>query len=122
VRCALVQGLRRIPQQRDFAGNNVVKHRAHAHPYGDLVLAQPNIHVDLFIAAARARRDRVFAQFLRPSFQPLIPKCAFISFEEIEKQMKQLESFSVESGARVSGLLRGEKFKIPENIQYPAGL
>jgi hypothetical protein len=85
----------------------------------DLVLAQPNTHVDLYLAAPTSRRGRVHSQLLRPTFQPLLPKCAFISFEEIEKQTKHLESFSIENGARVSGLLRGEKFAVPEHFIYP---
>ncbi len=88
----------------------------------DLILAQPNIQIELYIAAARARRDRVYAQLLRPSFQPLLPKCEFLAFEDIENQMKQLETFPVESGARVSGLVRGEKFSMPEHSVYPSGL
>jgi hypothetical protein len=88
----------------------------------DLVLAQPNIRIDLFIAAARTKRERVYMQLLRPSLQPLLPKCAFLSFEEIEKQMKHLEALPLDAGTRVSGLIRGEKFKIPEHFLYPSGL
>ncbi len=88
----------------------------------DLVLAQPNIHIDLFIAAARAKRERVHTQLLRPSFNTLLPKCAFLSFEEVERQMKHLETLPLDSGARVSGLIRGEKFKIPEHFLYPSGI
>jgi len=88
----------------------------------DLVLAQPNIRIELFIAAMRAKRERVYSQLLRPSFQPLLTKCAFLSFEEIEKQMKHLEALPLDSGTRVSGLVRGEKFKIPEHFLYPSGL
>jgi hypothetical protein len=88
----------------------------------DLVLAQPNVQIELYIAAAKARRERVYSQLLRPSFQPLMPKCQFLAFEEIEKQVKQLENFPVESGARVSGLVRGERFSVTDHIPYPTGL
>lgn len=88
----------------------------------DLVLAQPNIQIDLFIAASRARRERVYSQLLRPSFRTLISKCSFISFEEIETQAKRLEVLSSGTDARVSGLIRGERFNIPEHYSYPAEL
>jgi len=88
----------------------------------DLVLAQPNVQIDLNIVAARKRREKVYTQLLRPSFQSLLPKCGFIPFEEIENQMKHLETFPLETGARVSGLLRGERFGLPEHLVYPEGL
>jgi len=88
----------------------------------DLVLAQPNVQIELYLAAGKAKRDRVYAQLLRPSFQPLLPKCEFITFEDIEKQMERLQTFPVESGARVSGLVRGEKFSMPEHVLYPSGV
>ena len=56
----------------------------------DLVLAQPNIQIDLYLAAASARRERVYNQLLRPSFQMLLQKCEFISFEKIAEQMNYL--------------------------------
>jgi hypothetical protein len=88
----------------------------------DLVLAQPNVQIELYIAAGKARRDKVRGQLLRPSFQPLLPKCEFVSFEDIERQMEHLQTFPVESGARVSGLIRGEKFSIPDHLLYPSGV
>src|SRR6266566_6778143 len=47
----------------------------------DLVLAQPNNQIDLYLAADQARRDKVRAQLMRPSFQQLIEKCQFVSFD-----------------------------------------
>jgi hypothetical protein len=85
----------------------------------DLVLAQPNIQTDLYVAASKNRRDRVSNQLLRLTFQSLLPRCEFISFEDIERQMKQLETIPVEKGARVSGLVRGEKFHLPDHFVYP---
>jgi hypothetical protein len=85
----------------------------------DLVLAQPNIQIDLYLAAASARRERVYNQLLRPSFQTLLQKCEFISFERIAEQMNYLEGLPLESGARVTGLVRGEKFKFPDHFLYP---
>jgi hypothetical protein len=87
----------------------------------DLVLAQPNIQIGLFITAPRSRRGRVQTQLMRPTFQALIPQCAFIAFEDMESQMKQLGSISVEAGVKVSGLVRGEKFSIPDHYLYPDG-
>jgi hypothetical protein len=85
----------------------------------DLVLAQPNIQIDLYILAAKARRERVFSQLLRPSFQALLPKCGFLTFEHISEQMNHLDRFPVESGARISGLIKAEKFEMPEHFLYP---
>lgn len=88
----------------------------------DLVLAQPNIQIDLNIVSAKKRRDKVYAQLLRPSFQSLLPKCGFIPFEDVETQMTRLDSFPLEAGARVSGLLRPERFELPEHVVYPEGV
>jgi hypothetical protein len=49
----------------------------------DLVLAQPNITIDLHIVAPLNRRETVKKNILRPSFQPLRRKCSYISFEEV---------------------------------------
>lgn len=88
----------------------------------DLVLAQPNNQIELYVVAGSNRRERVQAQLLRPSFQSLISRCEFLSFEAVEEQMKRLEAFPVERGARVSGLVQGERFTIPEHYVYPSGV
>ena len=88
----------------------------------DLVLAQPNNQIELYIVAATQRRERVQAQLLRPSFQSLIPHCEFLSFESVEEQMRRLEAFPMDRGARVSGLVQGERFTIPEHYVYPSGV
>lgn len=85
----------------------------------DLVLAQPNNQIQLYIAASRQRRDKVRSQLMRPSFQQLLARCEFVAFEYIEAQTGRLQNFSAESGARVTGLLRGERFELPENLFYP---
>jgi hypothetical protein len=82
----------------------------------DLVLAQPNVNVDLYISAPLRRRNKVLTELLRPSFQHLLPKCQYLSFEEVEKQATQLDQFPVDAGARVSGLIRGERFSVPESF------
>jgi len=88
----------------------------------DLVLAQPNNQIQLFIIAPSRRRERVQAQLLRPSFQSLIACCEFVSFETVEAQMKKLEALSPDGGTRVSGLIKGERFAIPEHYIYPTGV
>jgi hypothetical protein len=88
----------------------------------DLVLAQPNIQIDLFLAAPRSRRDRVQSQLFRPSFQSLAAKCQFLTFEDVESQMERLQGIPLDKGARVSGLVRGEKFEVPEHYVYPTNL
>jgi len=86
----------------------------------DLVLAQPNNQIDLYIVANRARRQKVYNQLIRPSFHSLIGKCEFFAFEEIDEQIDRLAGIPVERGARVSGLVKGEKFVLPENFVYPS--
>ena len=88
----------------------------------DLVLAQPNNQIDLYIVANLSRREKVQNQLIRPSFQALISRCEFIGFDSLEEQLKRLESFPLDSGARVSGLIRGEQFEMPEHYIYTSGV
>lgn len=88
----------------------------------DLVLAQPNIRVELYLAAPRARRGRVHGQLMRPSFRSLLTKCAFITFEEVDRLVKQVEDLEIDRGTRISGLIRGERFEMPEGFAYPVDL
>jgi hypothetical protein len=88
----------------------------------DLVLAQPNVRIDLYVAAPGTRRRKVENQLMRQTFQPLIPKCRFLSFEDIDDQMHKLDGISFDSGARVSGLIQGERFTLPEHYAYPSDL
>jgi len=85
----------------------------------DLVLAQPNNQIELYLAAGRARRNKVYSQLLRPSFQPLLTRCEFIAFEDIEEKTSYLERLPLGAGARVTGLLHGERFQVPEHLIYP---
>ena len=86
----------------------------------DLVLSQPNNKIDLYIVASAARRERVHQQLIRPSFQSLIPRCQFVGFDFVEEQVKRLEALSPDADARVSGLIRGESFSVPEHSLYPS--
>jgi len=88
----------------------------------DLVLSQPNNQIDLYIVAARAKRGKVYNQLLRPSFQSLVQRCEFLPFEDVDEQLKWLEGIPIDSGTRVSGLIRGERFEIPDHCAYPAGV
>lgn len=88
----------------------------------DLVLAQPNNQIDLYIVASQSKRQKVFNQLIRPSFHFLIPMCEFFAFEDIEGAMKRIENIPVERGARVTGLVSGERFKLPESYVYPTGV
>lgn len=88
----------------------------------DLVLAQPNNLIDLYIVADKSRRDRVHNQLIRPSFQSLISKCEFVSFASIDEQTRRLESLTLHEGARVSGLIQGERFTLPNHYIYPSGV
>jgi len=88
----------------------------------DLVLSQPNNRIDLYVAATKSRRDKVKAQMTRPSFQTLATRCQYLAFEFIEEQYDRLETFSLGSETRVSGLIRGEQFELSDHPLYPEGL
>ncbi len=88
----------------------------------DLVLSQPNNQIELYIVAAQGRRAKVFNQLIRPTFQPLLPQCKFLSFESVEEQLDRVEKLSVDEDVRVSGLIRGERFSLPEHYVYPTGI
>ncbi|MGH7868738.1 MAG: hypothetical protein ACREP9_14180, partial [Candidatus Dormibacteraceae bacterium] len=78
--------------------------------------------IELYVAASRARRDKVYRQLLRPSFQSLLPKCQYLAFEDIGKQIERLRTFTANSEVQVTGLLRGERFEVPDHVLYPDGL
>jgi hypothetical protein len=86
--------------------------------FSDLVLAQPNNQIDLYIAAAGNRRDRVYNQLIRPTFHTLLETCRFLPFESIEEGVSQIDGLP--KSARVSGLIQGEKFDLPDDFDYPA--
>jgi hypothetical protein len=88
----------------------------------DLILSQPNNQIDLYVAAASTRRERVRAQLMRPSFQPLLPRCQYVTFETIEDQIQRIAGFPVDQGARITGLVRGERFTLPDHYAYPPDL
>lgn len=88
----------------------------------DLTLAQPNNQIDLYIAAPERRKPRVFDQLIRPSFQSLIGACRFISFEEIDKVIDRIAVLNLGESGRVSGLVPGEIFNMPEHVTYPVNL
>ena len=85
----------------------------------DLVLAQPNMQIELYVAASIARRNKVYSQLLRPSFQFLLTRCKFLPFEDVEEKISHLKSLPLEAGARVTGLVHGERFEVPEHLLYP---
>ena len=88
----------------------------------DLVLAQPNNAIDLFIVADGSRRARVLNQLIRPSFQELAKQCRFLRFAVVEDAISRIESLRLTKGARVSGLLQGERFSMPDEYIYPSGV
>jgi hypothetical protein len=85
----------------------------------DLVLAQPNNQIELYLVSSTARRNKVYSQLARPSFHLLIDTCRFLSFEEVDRTLDQLSKIPLHAGARVTGLLRGEKFDAPDGLLYP---
>jgi hypothetical protein len=88
----------------------------------DLALAQPNNLIDLYIVADSSRRGKVENQLIRPSFHSLISRCEFVSFASIEEQVNRLSTLALHEDARVSGLIQGERFSLPEHYVYPSGV
>jgi hypothetical protein len=88
----------------------------------DLVLAQPNNQIALFVVAPAERREKVFNQLIRPSFRALAHRCEFLSFEEVDDAVERVESLSDNTSIRVSGLLEGEQFEFDDHYIYPTGV
>jgi|ERR1051326_225324 hypothetical protein len=88
----------------------------------DLVLAQPNNQIDLYVVASNNRRERVQNQLIRPSFQQLLTQCRFVDFESIESQLERLKAVQTAKGVRVTGLIEGEQFSLPDHYVYPGGV
>jgi len=88
----------------------------------DRVLAQPNNAIELFIVADGVRRARVLNQLIRPSFQELAKQCRFLRFDIVDDAINRIESLKLTKGARVSGLLEGERFSMPDEYIYPSGV
>jgi hypothetical protein len=86
----------------------------------DLVLAQPNNQIRLFIVAPTSRRQKVFNQLIRPSFHTLAKQCEF--FESVEDALNRLRSLGTRKDVRVSGLLKGETFEFDDHYIYPTGV
>jgi hypothetical protein len=84
----------------------------------DLTLAQPNNQIELYIAAPERRKPRVFDQLIRPSFRSLLDGCRFISFEDIDKLSERINTLGLGSLGRVTGLVQGETFTLPDHINY----
>src|SRR5437773_3662635 len=78
----------------------------------DLVLAQPNNQIRLFVVAAAGRREKVFNQFIRPSFHALAGQCEFLSFEMVDDAVSRIVSLKGGQALRVSGLLEGERYQL----------
>jgi len=88
----------------------------------DLVLAQPNNQIALFIVAPSNRRAKVFNQLIRPSFHALATRCEFLSFEKVDEAISRVEALKGTNGVRVSGLLQAERFEFGDEYVYPTGV
>lgn len=85
----------------------------------DLVLGQPNNRIDLYIAASEERRALVSRQLMRPTFQPLLPRCQFLGFSQLRSQLERLDALQGDASIQVSGLVNGERFEMPDHMLYP---
>ena len=75
----------------------------------DLIVSQPNARIELCIAAAERRRENVRRQLSRPTFQDLVRRCGFLTFEAITAARKRLDALGEDEGLRVAGLLNFEE-------------
>jgi len=88
----------------------------------DLVLAQPNNQIRLFVVAGVGRREKVFNQLIRPSFHALAGQCEFLSFEVVDDAVNRIESLKGGRALRVSDLLEGERFQFQDQYIYSTGV
>jgi hypothetical protein len=86
----------------------------------DLALSQPNNRIDLYVVASESRRQAVYSQLTRPSFHPLISQCRYLGFATIDEQYSRILNMGVDTGTRVAGLIKGERFELPDNYVYPS--
>jgi hypothetical protein len=63
----------------------------------DLLARQPNISVPLFLVAPEERREKVFSQVNRPTFDrmmpPLVDVCRYISFEGLREALAAAQNY-----------------------------
>jgi hypothetical protein len=52
----------------------------------------------------------------------LVPQCAFLAFEDVDEQLNKIESIRKDQGVRITGLVKGERFTLPEAYVYPTGI
>ena len=83
----------------------------------DLVLAQPNVLIDLNLVAPESSRQRVASQLARPSFRALAPKVQYVTFRQVDECIERLSTLP--EHARVSGLLRGERLVSENTTIHP---
>lgn len=76
----------------------------------DLVLAQPNVTIDLNIVAPTKRRELVRKNILRPTFARLRPKCSYITFEEVTTKYALVKDILRKQQAQIRDFLESEKF------------
>jgi len=88
----------------------------------DLALAQPNNQIQMHIVASASKRERVRDQLFRHTFRPLLSGCEFVTFEAIQQRFSHIETIGMDSGVRVTGLIQGERFQLPEHYVYPTSL
>ena len=82
----------------------------------------PVAKCDFSVVAAAGRREKVFNQFIRPSFHALAGQCEFLSFEMVDDAVSRIESLKGGKALRVSGLLEGERFQLQDQYIYPTGV
>jgi hypothetical protein len=61
---------------------------------GDLIAAEPNVNIPLYIVAPESKRERVFTELARPLFRygtdPSVEEaCSYISFEALAAAFEQ---------------------------------
>ena len=85
----------------------------------DLIISQPNNNIDIYVSANSDRRSHLIRQLMRPSFRSVAGQCEFLSFQNVRSQTRKLDSLAGRDGLRVSGLIHGETFEIPDHLVYP---
>lgn len=85
----------------------------------DLLALQPNLEINLFLAAPDERHDKVKQEILRPTFslreKPLAEVCGFLSFEKLAEKVEGIRRLGLASSLRPDFLQKTAEFFTTEN-------
>ena len=85
----------------------------------DLLALQPNLEINLFLAAPDERREKVKQEILRPTFslkeKPLAENCGFLGFGRLTEKLDGIRKLGVASSMKPDFLTKTAEYFTPEN-------